>query len=140
MPARLVQAWAQLNRAMLELDRGQLEAAREYLGSSLTAFEHASEHGALLTCIAASACYAEAQGEHVTALALIGSLTGEGTRRLSPTYWHRWVVRALKASRRAINDHHAATQAELMGESWTLAESLREAHRLIAESSLAYSS
>jgi hypothetical protein len=68
----------------------------------------------------------------VTALALIGSLTGEGTRRLSPTYWHRWVVRALKASRRAINDHHAATQAELMGESWTLADSLREAHRLIA--------
>jgi hypothetical protein len=132
MPARLVQAWAQLNRAMLELDRGQIEAAREYLGSSLAAFERASEHGALLTCVAAGACYAEACGEHVTALALIGSLTGEGTRRLSPTYWHRWVVRALKSSRRAINDHHVATEAELMGESWTLPHSLREARRLIA--------
>lgn len=132
MPARLVHAWAQLNRAMLELDRGQRGAAREYLGSSLEAFERASEHGALLTCVAASACYASALGQHLTALELIGSLAGEGTRRLSPTYWHRWVVKALRSSRRAINDHHLATEAEREGESWTLKDSLREAHRLIA--------
>jgi transcriptional regulator with XRE-family HTH domain/tetratricopeptide (TPR) repeat protein len=133
MPARLVQAWAQLNHAMLELDRGRLEAAREYLASSLDAFERASEHGALLTCVAASACYAEARGHHVAALQLIASLSGEGTRRLSPTYWHRWVVKALKSSRRAINDHHAAIEAETQGESWTLADSLHEARKLIAD-------
>jgi tetratricopeptide (TPR) repeat protein len=139
MPARLVDAWAQLNRAMLDLDRGQLDAAREYLESSLQAFERASEHGALLTCVAASACYAHARGQHVTALELIGSLSGEGTRRLSPTYWHRWVVRALKSSRRSIGDHHAATEAEREGESWTLADSLKEVHRLISESHTAHS-
>jgi tetratricopeptide (TPR) repeat protein len=133
MPAGLVQAWAQLNHAMLELDRGQHEAAREYLASSLVAFEEASEHGALLTCVAAGACYAHAQGEHLTALALIGSLSGEGARRLSSIYWHRWVVPALRSSRRAVNDHRKATEAERTGESWTLAESLQEVHRLIAE-------
>jgi tetratricopeptide (TPR) repeat protein len=134
MPASLVYAWAQLNRAMLELDRGHHEAAREYLESSLEAFERASEHGALLTCVAASACYAHARGEHVTALQLIGSLSGEGTRRLSTTYWHRWVVKALKSSRRAIGDHHMAMEAETRGESWSLADSLKEVHRLVAES------
>lgn len=133
MSARLVHAWAQLNRAMLELDRGQLEAARDYLTSSLDAFERAAEHGALLTCVAAGACYARARGEHVAALRLIGSLTDEGTRRLSPTYWHRWVVPALRSSRRVINDHRVAAEAERTGESWTLAESLAEARRLIAE-------
>jgi tetratricopeptide (TPR) repeat protein len=139
MPAGLVQAWAQLNRAMLELDRGQHEAAREYLEGSLEAFEGASEHRALLTCVAAGACYAHARGQHVTALELIGSLSGEGTRRLSPTYWHRWVVKALKSSRRAIGDHHVATEAERKGESWTLADSLKEVHRLIAESDMPHS-
>ena len=139
MPAGLVHAWAQLNRSMLELDRGQHEAAREYLQSSLEDFERASEHGALLTCVAASACYAHARGQHVTALELIGSLSGEGTRRLSTTYWHRWVVKALKSSRRAIGDHHAATEAERTGESWTLADSLKEVHRLIAESDISHS-
>jgi tetratricopeptide (TPR) repeat protein len=132
MPADLVHAWAQLNRSMLELDRGQIEAAREYLESSLDSFERASEHGALLTCVAAGACYADAIGQHVPALELIGSLAGEGTRRLSPTYWHRWVVRALKSSRRAVADHHAANEAERTGESWSLADSLREARRLVA--------
>jgi tetratricopeptide (TPR) repeat protein len=139
MPANLVHAWAQLNRAMLELDRGQHEAAREYLESSLDAFERASEHGALLTCVAASACYAEARGQHVTALELIGSLSGEGTRRLSPTYWHRWAVKALKSSRRAVGDHHVATEAESKGESWTLTDSLKVVHRLIAESQTSHS-
>jgi tetratricopeptide (TPR) repeat protein len=138
MPARLVQAWAQLNHAMLELDRGQLEAAREYLGSSLEAFERASEHGALLTCVGAGACYARARGQHVTALELIGSLSGEGARRLSSIYWHRWVVPALRSSRRAVNDHRRATEAERTGEAWTLAESLREVHRLIAEPVVAH--
>jgi tetratricopeptide (TPR) repeat protein len=133
MPGRLVHAWAQLNRAMLELDRGQHEAAREYLASSLKSFERASEHGALLTCVAAGACYAHARGEHLIALRLVGSLSGEGARRLSPTYWHRWVVPALKSSRRAINDHRAATDAEQTGEAWTLADSLREVHRLVAD-------
>lgn len=136
MPARLVHAWAQLNRAMLELDRGQHEAAREYLASSLDAFERASEHGALLTCVAASACYADALGQHETALVLIGSLSGEGTRRLSPTYWHRWVVKALRSSRRAMSDHHRATEAERTGESWPLVQSLGMVHRLIAESGI----
>jgi tetratricopeptide (TPR) repeat protein len=139
MPASLVHAWAQLNRAMLELDRGQYEAAREYLESSLEAFERASEHGALLTCVAAGACYADALGQHLTALQLIGSLSGEGTRRLSPTYWHRWVVKALKSSRRAVGDHHMATEAERRGESWTLADGLKEVHRLIAESDISHS-
>lgn len=139
MPASLVQAWAQLNRSMLELDRGRHEAAHDYLASSLDAFERASEHGALLTCVAACACYAHARGEHVVALELIGSLAGEGTRRLSPTYWHRWVVKALKSSRRAIGDHHLAAEAERTGESWTLADSLREVHRLIAEPDLSES-
>jgi transcriptional regulator with XRE-family HTH domain len=134
MPAGLLHAWAQLNRAMLELDRGQLDAAREDLESSLEAFERASEHGALLTCVAASACYANARGEHVTALELIGSLSGEGTRRLSATYWHRWVVKALRSSRRAIGDQHLATEAERTGESWTLPVSLKEVHRLLEES------
>jgi tetratricopeptide (TPR) repeat protein len=134
MPARLVHAWAQLNHAMLELDRGACEAAREYLESSLDAFERASEHGALLTCVAASACYAHVRGQHVIALQLIGSLAGEGARRLSPTYWHRWVVKALKASRRALDDHHAATEAEREGESWSLAESLGASHMLLTES------
>ena len=137
MPADLLRAWAQLNHVMLELDRGQLEAAREYLESSLDAFERASEHGALLTCVAASACYAHARGEHVTALGLIGSLSGEGTRRLSATYWHRWVVKALRSSRRAIGDHHLAAEAERQGESWTLPMSLKEAHRLIEERAVA---
>jgi tetratricopeptide (TPR) repeat protein len=139
MPASLVHAWAQLNRAMLELDRGQHEAAREDLESSLEAFERASEHGALLTCVAAGACYADALGQHLTALQLIGSLSGEGTRRLSPTYWHRWVVRALKSSRRAIGDYHVATEAERKGESWTLADSLKEVQRLVAEPAMAHS-
>jgi tetratricopeptide (TPR) repeat protein len=133
MPARLVHAWAQLNRAMLELDCDQHEAAREDLASSLEAFEGASEHGALLTCVAAGACYAHARGRHESALALIGSLSGEGTRRLSPTYWHRWVVPALKSSRRAIGDQHLATEAEKKGESWSLTDSLREVHRLLTE-------
>lgn len=132
MSARLVQSWSQLNRAMLELDCGRQEVARDYIGSSLQAFQRASEHGALLTCVAAGACYADARGSHVVALQLIGSLTGEGTRRLSPTYWHRWVVKALRSSRRAVGDHHLATEAELAGESWTLADSLREVHRLLA--------
>lgn len=111
---------------MLELDRGQLDVAREYLESSLEAFEGASEHGALLTVVAASACYAHARGQHLTALSLIGSLSFEGTRRLSATYWHRWVVKALKSSRRAVGDHHVATEAERNGESWNLVDSLKE--------------
>jgi transcriptional regulator with XRE-family HTH domain len=139
MPAILVGAWAQINRAMLELDRNQPEAAREYLGSSLEAFESASEYGALLTCVAAGACYAHAMGQYVTALELIGSLAGEGTRRLSPTYWHRWVVKALKSSRRAVGDHHAATEAERRGESRTLEVSLREVHRLLDEPAVLHS-
>lgn len=133
IPARLVRAWAQLNRAMLELDCGRSESAREYLDSSLEAFERASEHAGLLTCVAVGACYAQLRGEHVTALELIGSLADEGERRLSPTYWHRWVVRALKSSRRAINDHRTAMEAERVGESWTLADSLGVVRRLIAE-------
>jgi len=137
MPADLVHSWAQLNHAMLELDCDRLESAREYLGSSLVAFERASEHGALLTCVAASACYAHALGHHVTALELIGSLSGEGTRRLSPTYWHRWVVKALKSSRRAVAYHHVAAEAERRGESWTLTDSLKEVRRLVAESDVA---
>jgi tetratricopeptide (TPR) repeat protein/transcriptional regulator with XRE-family HTH domain len=133
MPASLVHAWSQLNHAMLELDCGDLDAAHEYLVSSLEAFEDASEHGALLTCVAASACYAHARGEHVSALELIGSLSGEGTRRLSATYWHRWVVKALRSSRRALGDHHLATEAERKGESWNLTRSLKEVHRLLDE-------
>lgn len=134
MPAALLHAWAQLNRTMLELDRGQLDAAQEDLASSLDAFERASEHGALLTCVAASACYANALGRHVTVLQLIGSLSGENTRRLSATYWHRWVVKALRSSRRAIGDQHLATEAERAGESWTLSMSLNEVHRLLEAS------
>ena len=136
MPASLVHAWAQLNCAMLEMDRGELDAARDYLESSLETFERASEHGALLTCVAASACYAHARGKLITALELIGSLSGEGTRRLSPTYWHRWVVKALKSSRRAVGNHHVTTQAERRGESWTLTYSLQEVHRLIVEAEM----
>jgi len=90
---------------MLELNCGQTGVAREHIKSSLEAFETASEHGALLTCVAAGVCYAHAQGQHVTALWLIGSLPGEATRRLSPAHWHRWVVRALKSSRRATGVH-----------------------------------
>jgi tetratricopeptide (TPR) repeat protein len=135
MPARLVYAWAQLNRSMLEMDRGQLDAAREYLGSSLEAFEQSSEYGALLTCVAAGACYAHTLGEHETALQLIGSLSGEVTRRLSPTYSNRWVVKTLRSSRRAIGDHHRAAEAERRGESWKLGDSLGVVHRLIAPGS-----
>lgn len=133
LPARLVEAWAQLNRGMLELDRGQVTTARTYLESSLEEFERTSEYGALLTCVAAGACYAQAIGRHSTALELIGSLSGEGTRRLSPTYSNRWLVRTLRSSRRAIGDHHRATEAERQGQSWKLAESLAEIHQLLAE-------
>jgi tetratricopeptide (TPR) repeat protein len=136
MPARLVEAWAQLNRAMLELDRGEPHVARDYLERSLEAFDRTSEYGALLTCVVAGACYAHALGRHETSLKLIGSLSGEGTRRLSPTYSNRWLVKALKSSRRAIGDYHRAMEAERKGESWKLADSLREVRRLIAESRL----
>lgn len=139
MPADLVHAWAQLNRAMLEMDRGQNATARDYLGSSLDAFERASEHGALLTCVAASACYAHALSQHVTALQLISSLPGAGTHRLSPTYWRRWVVKALKSSRRAIANHHLATEAEREAESRALSESLNEVHQLTSESEAPHS-
>ncbi|MDQ2741143.1 MAG: helix-turn-helix domain-containing protein [Chloroflexota bacterium] len=131
MPARVVGAWARLNWAMLELDCGHIESARDYIASSLDDFEASSEHGALLTCVAATACYAHALGLHETAIELIGSLAKEGARRMNPTWWHQWVVKALRASRRAIGDHHSATEAERTGEAWSLTESLRVVHGLV---------
>jgi hypothetical protein len=43
------------------------------------------------------------------------------------------VVPALKASRRALVDHRVAMDAERVGETWSLMESLRHVHTLIVE-------